>query len=182
MKLFGRKAEKEKQSKFQAIYEKYRYTMYSVAFNITKNSYDAEDVIQSSSMKLLKILHKVAWEDIDTPKCKNLVITITKNTAIDFLRKTENTPIPYERAEETGEERSLEDLYIEISDYNKLVHIIDEMDEKYKEVLRLRCIHELSTKETAEILNISEGNVNTRLMRAKRILAQKLEEYRKNGQ
>lgn len=64
MKLFGRKAEKEKQSKFQAIYEKYRYTMYSVAFNITKNSYDAEDVIQSSSMKLLKILHKVAWEDI----------------------------------------------------------------------------------------------------------------------
>jgi RNA polymerase sigma-70 factor, ECF subfamily len=38
---------------------------------------------------------------------------------------------------------------------------------KYREVLILRDIQNLSIEETAEILGISEGNVKTRLLRAR---------------
>ena len=81
-------------SKFQQIYEKYKNTMYYVAYDVTKNTYDAEDVVQISLIKLIDILYKIDKQDISKPRCKNLMITITKNTAIDFLRKSKHDPVP----------------------------------------------------------------------------------------
>uniref|UniRef100_UPI0025A63E5C RNA polymerase sigma factor n=4 Tax=Lachnospirales TaxID=3085636 RepID=UPI0025A63E5C len=75
---------------------------------------------------------------------------------------------------------SIEDLYIEMEDYQKVISCIDEMDDKYRDVLRLKILHHLNSKETGKILNISEYNVNVRFMRAKAILARKLEERNKN--
>ncbi|MDO5403527.1 MAG: sigma factor-like helix-turn-helix DNA-binding protein [Eubacteriales bacterium] len=67
-----------------------------------------------------------------------------------------------------------------MEDYQKVISCINEMDDKYRDVLRLRILHRLNSKETGKILNISEYNVNVRFMRAKVILARKLEERNKN--
>lgn len=67
-----------------------------------------------------------------------------------------------------------------MEDYQKVISCIDEMDDKYRDVLRLKILHHLNSKETGKILNISEYNVNVRFMRAKAILARKLEERNKN--
>lgn len=163
-------------SKFQQIYEKYKNTMYYVAFDITKNSHDAEDIVQLSLLKLIDILYKIEEDDISKPRCKNLMITITKNTAIDHLRKIDASPVPYEHIDFTESSRSSEELYIEAEDYQTLIKCIDEMEDKYRDVLRLRILHGLNAKETAKILNTNEFNVNTRLMRAKKSLASKLKE------
>lgn len=163
-------------SKFHRIYEKYKNTMYIVAYDISKNSHDAEDIVENSLIKVIDMLNVIDSEDIDKPKGKNLMITITKNTAIDFLRKRENLPLPCEYIEDHQTGKSSEDLYIEMEDYQEVISCINEMDDKYRDVLRLKILHHLNSKETGRILNISEYNVNVRFMRAKAILARKLEE------
>ena len=135
--------------------------------------------LQLSLIKLIDILYRIEEEEIGRSRCKNLLITITKNTAIDHLRKASHAPIPFETVEKPDTSRSAEDLYIETEDYKKLIQCIDKLDEKYTEVLRLRLLHHLSARETAKILNISEFNVNTRLLRAKRLLAELLREVLK---
>lgn len=171
---------KENLSKFHRIYEKYKNTMYYVAYDISKNSHDAEDIVENSLIKVIDILNDIDSEDIEKPRGKNLMITITKNTAIDFLRKRENGPTPCEYIEDYRTDKSIEDLYIEMEDYQKVISCIDEMNDKYRDVLRLKISHHLNSKETGKILNISEYNVNVRFMRAKAILARKLEERNKN--
>jgi RNA polymerase sigma-70 factor (ECF subfamily) len=47
----------------------------------------------------------------------------------------------------------------------------------YKSVLLLRDIEELSTQETAEILEVSEDVVKTRLHRARLAVRRRLDEY-----
>lgn len=167
-------------SKFQQIYEKYKNTMYYVAYDVTKNTYDAEDVVQLSLIKLIDILYKIDKQDITKPRCKNLMITITKNTAIDFLRKSKHEPVPYESIENPGICQSSEDIVIEAEDYHNLIQCINELEDKYRDVLRLRILHHLSAKEASKILNTSESNINTRLMRAKKILKDRLKEYDDN--
>ena len=167
-------------SKFQQIYEKYKNTMYYVAYDVTKNTYDAEDVVQLSLIKLIDILYKIDKQDITKPRCKNLMITITKNTAIDFLRKSKHEPVPYEIIENPGICQSSEDIVIEAEDYHNLIQCINELEDKYRDVLRLRILHHLSAKEASKILNTSESNINTRLMRAKKILKDRLKEYDNN--
>ncbi len=170
---------KENLSKFQRIYEKYKNTMYSVAYDISKNSYDVEDIVEISLIKVIGILNDIDSEDIDRLRCKNLIITITKNTAIDYLRKTKNAPIPYEDVETQRAEKSTEELYIDMENYREVILYIDEMDDKYRDVLRLKALHHLSSKEAGKILNISEYSVNVRFMRAKAILKKKLKEHGK---
>lgn len=74
----------EDKSKFARIYSLYKYTMYSVAYDISKCVEDAEDIVEESFIKVIGILKKIDEADIERPRCKNLMITITKNTAIEF--------------------------------------------------------------------------------------------------
>ncbi|HRP90125.1 MAG TPA: sigma-70 family RNA polymerase sigma factor [Edaphocola sp.] len=53
---------------------------------------------------------------------------------------------------------------------NILEEALLEVPEDYRVVFSLRTIHGLSTKEVAEVLQISEANVKTRLSRAKELL------------
>lgn len=171
---------KENLSKFQRIYEKYKNTMYSVAYDIIKNSQDAEDIVETSLIKVIDILDNIDDADIDRSRCKNLMITITKNAAIDCLRKNVNGPVPYDNIETRKLGKSAEELFIEMESYREVILCIDQMDEKHREVLRLRILHHLNSKEIGKILNINEYNVNVRFMRAKQILAKKLKEHQKN--
>lgn len=70
--------------------------------------------------------------------------------------------------------------FIEMESYREVILCIDQMDEKHREVLRLRILHHLNSKEIGKILNINEYNFNVRFMRAKQILAKKLKEHQKN--
>ena len=46
---------------------------------------------------------------------------------------------------------------------------------EYREIIKLRCYYGFSAKETGNILGISEGNVNKRLERARKLIADRLE-------
>ena len=55
-----------------------------------------------------------------------------------------------------------------------LEEALDELDEKYRTVFTLRDIEQFSTRETAEILGITENNVKVRLLRARLQLRERL--------
>lgn len=54
---------------------------------------------------------------------------------------------------------------------------LEELDVKHKEVFEMRHIQGLAIKEIAEILEISDGTVKSRLFYATKYLAEKLKEY-----
>ena len=85
--------------------------------------------------------------------------------------------IPLETLESTPAGEGPEDLLIKVEDYKNLADCINRLRDIYKDVLYLRIFHQLSSKETARILNTNEANINTRLKRAKRMLYQMLKEY-----
>ena len=62
---------------------------------------------------------------------------------------------------------------------NVLQEAISELPEIYKSVLLLRDVEELSTEESAQVLDVSEDVVKTRLHRARLAVRQKLDQYLK---
>ncbi len=163
-------------SKFSQIYKLYRNTIYSVAFDIIKNEHDAEDVLEETLIKVIGILDDIDEEMIGTAKCKNLMITIAKHKAIDYWRKMKHLPIPMEVMEkQTSGCKDAEELCIEVEDYQELIQCINGLDERYRDVLNLKVLHHLSSKQIADLLDTTEANVNMRFMRAKRMLAKRLE-------
>ncbi len=73
--------------KFEFIYDNYRYTMLYAARGELRDEYLAEDAVQEAFMAIVKNISCISIEDCN--KLRRLVVIITKNKAVDIIRKRE---------------------------------------------------------------------------------------------
>lgn len=164
----------EEQELFVRLYEKYRYLLWYIAKDILKDADLAEDAVQEAYLTLTKHMDQVKADS--SPETKRFLVTIVKSRAIDMLRREKRADWT-EYDEALGDEPVGEDglnSFIKKESMQELAAAIRSLDEKYRVVLELRYLHELSEKETARILGISEKTVNVRAYRARTRLQQLL--------
>ena len=144
------------------LFEKYITTnldsAYRFAYTYTKNKYDAEDVVSESIIKALN-----AAETIRSPEyIKSWFYKIIANTAINNLKKKNR----FDEFSEKENEISMEDDHSQID----LQIILDKLEVKYREIIVLRFMEDMTIKEIAQVTGINESTVKTRLYRALEIL------------
>jgi RNA polymerase sigma-70 factor (ECF subfamily) len=62
------------------------------------------------------------------------------------------------------------------ADWSAAVHrLVDALPEELRQPLALAAVEELNSREIAQVMGIAEGTVRTRIMRARQMLKQKLE-------
>ncbi len=163
-------------NKLEDIYTKYKQDMYYIAFKILNNVHDAQDVVQSSILKLVNYLGRI--EDIECSKTKALVTTIVRNGAIDlYRRKQKHSFMQLDKMGEciVDESASLDEMIILIGEAKWLAERLSELNTEYAEILTLKYYYEFTDSEIAELLNIRHQNVRTRLHRAKKSLKKLIE-------
>ena len=97
---------------------------------------------------------------------------MVKNTAISIYRKRKRDLfLDFER--ETNYEEIMVDNINSLIDAKLIAEKINELPDKYKDVLVLKYFNELSNKEIAVILNITELVVRKRIERARKLLGGK---------
>lgn len=168
-------------AKFAQIYEHYRYTMLHTAMKVLKDQDLAEDAVHNACLKIIEYLHK--FSDLSSSKTKSLIVIITKNKAIDILRKEQGLSIiPLEDVEYALQDNDSDPLESLISEqgYQRLLDAIDKLGDTYKTTLQLKYIHGYTNNEMAQLLDISLDNINTRLYRAKVLLKEKLKKEGKD--
>ncbi len=103
------------------------------------------------------------------------LFNIAKNITIDYARKRK-LPITSKDNDDIhstniniggGVKNSPEDLLITNQEYGRLIEIIEGLDEKYKEVAKLRFIKEYAYDEIAAETGLEINTVRTRIRRAK---------------
>ncbi|WP_312765225.1 sigma-70 family RNA polymerase sigma factor [Epilithonimonas sp.] len=147
--------------------------VFSFVMNRVKDENDADEITVSVFSKVLNKL------DLFDPnfQFKTWILTIAQNTIIDFWRrKSRENEDASDGLENVKNEfaRSPEELLISEEDQQKIIKIIETMDAKNQDIIRLRFFEERSIKEIAEELNLSVANTKVRIMRAKKILAELL--------
>ena len=103
---------------------------------------------------------------------------IANNTLIDFFRKKKLKTSPIEKYDSNSNsilnlidsESDPELFLINVQKKNNIIKIIDSLKPKYKELVYLRYIEELTYNEISVKLNISSSLIKTRLFRARAIL------------
>ncbi|MFI2743895.1 RNA polymerase sigma factor [Zhouia sp. PK063] len=140
-----------------------------------KNENDAEDVTIRTFSR--------AFDRIDTFnddfEFKTWLITISKNIHIDLVRKRKSASFLQVSDEEEAEafnipddSPSAEDLLITEQNLAKLLRDIKKLKPHYQEVINLRYFQELSYQEIALQLNEPLNNVKVKLLRARKLLAE----------
>lgn len=142
---------------------------------------DAEDIVQNSFIKMYRNIN-----DFDSSlKFSSWVYRITHNELIDWYRKQKRRPTLVINDNEDEDIFSkvagginIEKEAIQKETKREIEKIIQDLDAKYQEIIMLRFFEDKSYGEISDILEIPEGTVAVRISRAKKILEEKLKEYK----
>lgn len=160
---------------FYELVHPYERMIYATAISVVKNPADAEEVAQEAVLKAFSNLATFRAES----KFSTWLLQITYNEARMKLRKVRSHL--YEAIDDSQSSEDADYWPKDFADWRPIPSELFERDEvrraiqnaanslsrMYREVFVLRDVQNLSTKETATILGISEGAVKIRLLRAR---------------
>ena len=159
-----------------ALVREYSTTLYRVAYSVTRNAGEAEDVVQETFLRVLRHQHKLA--ELREPRV--WLVRIVWNLVLDRKRRSKTRPETQDIEELVrilpSGEMSADDALIEAQKHARILELIDKLPAKEREVLLLSAVEELPTAQIAAVLNTTESTIRSRIFRARRALAAMLEQ------
>ena len=156
--------------------------VYNLALKMTRNEEDALDLSQEAFLKAYRQLGGFRGDS----RFSVWLYRLTYNLCIDFLRKNpQGGTISLAQKDDDGDTYDLEipdmrelpeDSATRRETREIIVSSINGLNPRYREIIVLREISDMSYGEIAETLNLSEGTVKSRLSRARLCLANMLVE------
>ena len=155
---------------FEELVRRYEKRVYAIALRSAGSPEDAADITQDVFLR--------AWRSIESFRgdsgFSTWLFRITMNICVDHARHRQTQPQTMALTNDEDEERPIHDTaptpeeYLDNSELGReLATALDEVSEKHRRIVLLRDVSGMSYTEIAEILEISEGTVKSRLARAR---------------
>lgn len=174
-------ARKGEQTAFSELVELYKDKIFHLAYRMLSNRHEAEDIVQETFLRVYKNFDRYD----DKQKFSTWIYRIATNLCIDRLRKRK--PNYYLDAGMNdqegmdgyslipGDDRTPETEYL-LSETQQTIHkAIEGLPAKYKSVIILRYLQEMSLQEISDVLEMPVTTVKTRVHRGREFLRKKLE-------
>jgi len=171
---------------FAELVHTYTSKVYSIGISMLRNEQDARDVVQETFLNVHRRLDTFRGD----ASLSSWIGRIATNNALMKLRTRRRKPetslevkVPGQSGDERVErvivdKKPLSDkLTLDRELGERIRDAVEELPEKYREVLVLADYRELSMRQIAEALDISVPNVKTRLHRARLSVRETLAAY-----
>ena len=142
------------------VFDTYADTVYRLAFSRTKSRHDADDILSEVFLRYVRANpkfdcaeHIKAWLIRTTINCSKSFLTSY------WVRKI----VPLD-----------DSLYTHMKENSEVYYAVMELPVKYRTVIHLYYYEGYSIKEIADILQVTESAIKSRLSRARDTLKQKL--------
>ena len=143
------------------VYDEYKNLMYFVIANYISLPEDCEDVLSEAFIKALE--HRTDLKD--PSKIKSFLVTIARNTALDFLKKNKEIP----------NTEVVEEMYGENDQYNVMLNLLEPLlTNKETIVTYYRAVFSYSWAEIVELTGIKESTARAYYASAKEKLRREL--------
>lgn len=165
-----RQISKGKHEAFDILVKRHHQFCYRLAWRSIFSKNDAEDIVQDCLLKVWQ--NPQAW-DKTKAKFNTWLYRVVLNACYDFNRKNAKTNL----TNDFNESEYVDDLSEDIGNNDEIITAIKKLSEWQQKVINLFYYEDMSTKETAEILDITPKSVEAHLSRARLSLKNLLEEF-----
>lgn len=171
------------QDAYKQLMDKYQKPLYFHVLKMVRNHEQVEDLVQEAFMKAFNNLNSYNTNYAFS----TWLYRITTNHTIDYLRKKKlkttsiNDPVKTKDGEmeiQISDEAET-DRNIIRKERKKIIHdAINDLPKKYRRVIEMRHLQELSYQEIAEQLDLPLGTVKAHIFRAREMLYKELKDKR----
>ena len=176
----------QKKARFERDALQYTSQLYSAALRYTKNSHDAQDLVQDTYAKAFVAFHQFE----PGTNLKAWLYRILTTTFINTYRKDQRRPQTaageledwqiHDAASHTSDQgRSAEDEVLDNIPDGDVKTALAGIPEDFRMVVYLADVEGFSYKEIAEIVGVPPGTVMSRLHRGRKLLRESLGQYAK---
>ncbi|BCG61153.1 RNA polymerase sigma factor SigW [Paenibacillus sp. URB8-2] len=168
------------QRAFAELVELYKDKIYHLGYRMLNNRHEAEDIVQETFLRVYRNLERYD----DNQKFSTWIYRIATNLSIDRLRKRRPT---YSLDAELGDQEGTDGYSLIPSDnvtpeselllsetQRTIYEAIDELPVKYRSVMILRYLQDLSLQEIGDVLDMPVTTIKTRVHRGREFLRKKL--------
>lgn len=154
---------KMEETEFLELLDERLNVLYKIAYSYFKDESNASDALQDAVVIAYKNIYKIKNKD----KFNAWITTILVNRCREILRR--NKIIVFEQYDAKVIDMSILNEGKQLSDYEKvenkiyLIDLLNNIDEKYRDVIRLKYFGDYSLEEVGIILDIPLGTVKSRL-------------------
>lgn len=161
---------------FSALFDRHKDYVYRVALLLVRNSSNAEEVVQEAFLDVLKALPRYR---LDGPaRFETWLYRVTVNRAKMRLRRARPPSADWDAlAEQVASANPVHDPESSArrGEARQAVwQAVDTLADHHRLVVLLRYLHDLPYREIAQVLDLSEGTVKSRLYHAHRQLRERL--------
>ena len=175
-----RKAANGDRDAFDQLVERYQTQVYNLCLRMVGVREDALDLAQEAFLRAWKGLPYFQFG----ASFSTWLYRLTSNVCIDFLRaQKRRSVVSITFLDDRDEEKELdlpdpaagpEDQAIQTERRELITRAMNDLPVEYRQVLSLRVLQDLSYAEIAELLDIKEGTVKSRIARAREQLRKNL--------
>ncbi|TVY08491.1 RNA polymerase sigma factor SigW [Paenibacillus cremeus] len=167
---------------FAELVELYKDKIYHLAYRMLHNRHEAEEIVQETFLRVYTNLERYDEQQ----KFSTWIYRIGTNLCIDRLRKRKATySLDAEIHDGEGndwyatlasEDTAPDDQIVLSETQVQIRESIETLPEKYKAVVILRYLQDLSLQEISDVLKMPVTTIKTRLHRGRDFLRKKLEQ------
>ena len=165
-------ADEREADKFEYLYRKYKNLLYYKAWEILHDHMAAEDALSETMIRVYRNMEKVG--DPDSPQSAAFLVTIARNVSLTMLKRRAAAPAPMADEEDYEEPADPFDMEASVLDgisEERLCLVIGRLDEEARNIFVMKYAYDLSHREIATQLGLTENNVTVRLHRTRKRLA-----------
>jgi RNA polymerase sigma factor (sigma-70 family) len=162
---------KNNERKFQnELYKSYVNVVYSVAFKYFKDKSTADDIVQTSFLKIYDNIGKFKFEG----SFEGWIRRVVRNHSIDIIRRNRNDVEYVDNLITNDCCDDIDNTSIKEEMINDILKLSDNLSESYGLVFKMYFLDEMSHKSIANKLGIHEGTSKSNLHKAKNKIIKKL--------
>jgi RNA polymerase sigma-70 factor, ECF subfamily len=147
---------------------------YTLARHLLRDEHDAQDVVQEAALRALRYFDGYGGGD-----ARAWLLAIVRNCTLDWQRrdKSNRRELPLElHANEIADAATSDADAIRASERRRIARAVGSLPMEFREVIVLREVEDLSYKEISDVVGAPIGTVMSRLARARKRLAELLDD------
>ncbi|HEY6308163.1 MAG TPA: RNA polymerase sigma factor [Candidatus Angelobacter sp.] len=149
--------------------------VFRIAYSILRNHHDAEDAVQECFLKVVKAQKRLP--QVRNPKTwlARIAWTVALDRRAGRTSFSSDGPVGEEALAQIPDRGLAPDERLAGKQMRQLLErLVAGLPEDLRRTLQLSTVQELNSAEIAEVMDIPESSVRTRLLRARRLLKEKL--------
>lgn len=166
-------------SEIDALWREHRRWVAAVILAHMPRDADLEDLLQDVALLMVRSIHTLHDIHAIRPWLRTIAINRSRSAArkrkvrMRLVRETENPDTI--SGVEIGSIAAEKDRQARLERGKRLIDAAQTLPPAYREPLLLRCVRGMSQKQVADVLDLPETTIETRLVRARRMIREQID-------